>query len=112
MRGAMLTFHKTPELGEIVVALDATSLPPDVSWVDALEPSPEEIGFLRRVLGVEPPTLAQMLEIDSRSRPNRPHGALFVTPPTGRRASPGPNPPRPPGFDPPAWAFRSLHYEP
>jgi hypothetical protein len=39
----MLTFHKTPELGEIAVALDATSLPPDVTWVDALAPAPEEI---------------------------------------------------------------------
>ena len=48
----MLTFHKTPELGEIAVALEAPSLPSDVSWVDALAPAPEEIGFLRRVLGV------------------------------------------------------------
>ena len=60
----MLTFHETPELGQIAVALDAPSLPPGVSWVDALEPTSEEIGFLRRVLGVEPPTLAQMLEIE------------------------------------------------
>ena len=60
----MLTFHKAQEFTEIAVGLDAPSLPPAVAWIDALAPTAEEISFLRRVLGVEPPTLAQMLEIE------------------------------------------------
>src|SRR5271156_6070240 len=112
MRGAMLTFHKMPELGEIVVALEAPSLPPDVSWVGALAPAPEEIGFLRRVLGVEPPPFAQMLEIESSSRLYRSHGALFRTLPIARRAPPGGRTTRPLGvvLTPSAW--RTVHSEP
>jgi len=108
----MLTFHKMPELGEIVVALEAPSLPPDVSWVDALAPAPEEIGFLRRVLGVEPPTLAQMLEIESSSRLYRSHGALFVTLPIARRGLLGASTTSPLGFVLTPSALLSVHYEP
>ena len=108
----MLTFHKTPELGEIAVALDATSLPPDVSWVDALAPTPEEIDFLRRVLGVEPPTLAQMLEIESSSRLYRSHGALFATLPIARRGSSGASTTSPLGFVLTPSVLLSVHYEP
>jgi hypothetical protein len=108
----MLTFHKMPELGEIVVALEAPSLPPDVSWVDALAPAPEEIGFLRRVLGVEPPTLAQMLEIESSSRLYRSHGALFATLPIARRGSSGASATSPLGFVLTPSALLRVHYEP
>ena len=108
----MLTFHKTPELAEVAVALDATSLPPGVSWVDALAPTSEEIGFLRRVLGVEPPPLARMLEIESTSRLYRSHGALFVTLPIARRASSGASATSPLGFVLTPSALLSVHYEP
>ena len=73
----MLTFHKAQELTETTVRLDAPSLPPAVVWIDALAPTAEENSFLRRVLGLEPPTLAQMLEIESSSRLYRSHGALL-----------------------------------
>ena len=108
----MLTFHKPPELTEIAVGLDAPSLPPAVAWIDALAPTPEEVGFLRRVLGVEPPTLAQMLEIESSSRLYRSHGALFATLPIARRAASGASSSNPLGFVITPSALLSVHYEP
>ena len=108
----MLTFHKAPELTEIAVGLDSWSLPPAVAWIDALAPTPEEIGFLRRVLGVEPPTLAQMLEIESSSRLYRSHGALFATLPIARREASGASSTSPLGFVVTPSALLSVHFEP
>jgi magnesium transporter len=108
----MLTFHKAPELTETAVGLDATSLPPAVAWIDALTPTPEEISFLQRVLGVEPPTLAQMLEIESSSRLYRSHGALFATLPIARREASGASSTSPLGFVITPSALLSVHYEP
>jgi magnesium transporter len=108
----MLTFHKAPELTKVAVALDAPSLPPAVAWIDALAPTPEEVGFLRRVLGVEPPTLAQMLEIESTSRLYRSHGALFATLPIARRESSGASTTSPLGFVITPSTLLSVHYEP
>jgi magnesium transporter len=108
----MLTVHKAPELTEIAVGLDASSLPPAVAWIDALVPTPEEIGFLRRVLDVEPPTLAQMLKIESSSRLYRSHGALFATLPIARRAASGASSTSPLGFVVTPSALLSVHYEP
>jgi magnesium transporter len=108
----MLTFHKAPEFGEVSVGPEAQSLPAGVSWVDALRPTPEEIAFLRRVLGVEPPPLARMLEIESSSRLYLSHGALFVTLPIARRAPSGASATTPLGFVITPSALLSLHYEP
>jgi len=108
----MLNFYKTPQLTEIAVGLDASSLPPDVSWIDAHAPTPAEIDFLRRVLGVEPPTLARMLEIESSSRLYRSHGALFATLPIARRAASGASATSPLGFVITSSALLSVRYEP
>ena len=63
----------------------ATKLPEGVSWIDAHSPSPEEVEFLRHSLGVEPPTLAKMSEIESSSRFYRLGEALCVTIPLPKR---------------------------
>jgi magnesium transporter len=108
----MLTFHKEPELDQVTVGLDSPSLPTTVSWIDAVAPTGEEISFLRRVLGIEPPTLPQMLEIESTSRLYRSHGSLFATLPIARRASSGASTTSPLGFVITPSALLSVHYEP
>src|ERR1700677_5228546 len=108
----MLTFHKAQELTETTVRLDALSLPPAVAWIDALAPTVEEDSFLLRVLGLEPPTLAQMLEFESSSRLYRSHGALFATLPIARRGASGASSTSPLGFVITPSALLSLHYEP
>jgi magnesium transporter len=107
----MLTFHKGPDLAEIAVEPDAPSLPPAVSWVDALTPTEEEIAFVRRVIGVELPALAQMLEIESSSRLYRSHGVLFATLPIARRDASGASATSPLGFVVAPSVLLSVHYE-
>jgi len=58
---------------------DASELPEGTSWIDALSPTPEESAFLIRALGVEPPSLAKMSEIESSSRLYRIRDAVCVT---------------------------------
>jgi magnesium transporter len=60
-----------------------------VSWIDANSPTPDEAAFLKRALGVEPPTLARMSEIESSSRLYRLQDAVCVTLPLPRRETDG-----------------------
>jgi len=57
----------------------ASEVPAGTSWIDALSPTPEETDFLKRTLGVEPPSLAKMSEIESSSRLYRMREAVCVT---------------------------------
>jgi magnesium transporter len=75
----MLSFHEAASLKAVHVELSATKLPDEVVWVDAQSPTEAENAFLRRVLGVEPPPLDRMLEIESSSRLYRTRDALFAT---------------------------------
>jgi magnesium transporter len=63
----MLSFHAPGQCG-IEVALDAETIPTEVNWIDALEPSAPEIAFLERTLGIEMPTLEALSEIERSSR--------------------------------------------
>jgi magnesium transporter len=67
----------------------ASDLPEGVSWIDANSPTPDESALLKRTLGVEPPTLATMSEIESSSRLYRLNDAVCVTLPLPRRESDG-----------------------
>jgi magnesium transporter len=77
----MLAFHNTLAKGEIAVALDATSLPPEVNWIDAFQPGPAEIAFLERILGIEVPSFQRMSEIETSSRLSVIGARLFLTTP-------------------------------
>ena len=57
----------------------AAELPEGTTWIDALSPTPEESALLTRTLGVEPPSLAKMSEIESSSRLYRMRDAVCVT---------------------------------
>jgi magnesium transporter len=64
----MLSFHSAAAKGEIPVAPDAETIPPEVNWIDAVRPDAREIAFLERALGFEVPTLASLSEIETSSR--------------------------------------------
>ena len=63
----MLSFHAPGKDGIEVVA-DATTIPSDVSWIDAERPDARDIAFLERTLGIEVPTLETLSEIETSSR--------------------------------------------
>jgi magnesium transporter len=65
---AMLSFHNSLTGGEIEVAPDAASLPPEVNWIDAFHPDPNETALLQRLLGIEVPSYQRMSEIETSSR--------------------------------------------
>jgi magnesium transporter len=77
----MLQFSSTHVQGAIEVAPDAASLPPEVNWIDALNPTETEIAFLQHKLGVAIPTLEDLLEIENSSRLYTEHGHLFMSVP-------------------------------
>ena len=64
-------------------------LPEGATWLDANSPTPEETAFLLRALGVEPPTLAKMSEIETSSRFYRMGDSVCVTIPLPKRDSEG-----------------------
>jgi magnesium transporter len=64
----MLSFHSSVTRGEIPLATDAATIPPEVNWIDALRPDAREIAFLERALGIEVPSLESLSEIESSSR--------------------------------------------
>ena len=66
-----------------------SQLPDGATWIDANAPTPEESAFLVRALGVEPPTLAKMSEIETSSRFYRLGAAICVTIPLPKRDSEG-----------------------
>ena len=67
----------------------ASDLPAGTTWIDASAPTPDETAFLERALGVTPPSLAKMSEIETSSRLYRMHDAVCVTLPLPRRESSG-----------------------
>jgi len=67
----------------------ATHLPEGATWLDANAPNAEETAYLERALGVTPPSLAQMSEIETSSRLYRMRDAVCVTIPLPHREPEG-----------------------
>ena len=61
------------------VDLDAAVLPPETVWVDLLDPTADEIAFVRRTLGIELPSRDEMREIEASARVYEEDDALFLT---------------------------------
>jgi magnesium transporter len=64
-------------LVRIETAHDA--VPPEVKWVDLLQPGKDEDKLLERCLGIEIPTHEEMLEIEPSSRLYVDHGVRYMT---------------------------------
>ena len=77
----MITCYNTLARTAIPVDLGATTLPPEVTWIDAFRPDSAETAFLARVLGVAPPTYERLSEIESSSRLYAEADRLFLTTP-------------------------------
>ena len=67
----------------------ASEAPQGTTWIDATSPTPDEVAFLKRTLGVEPPSLEKMSEIESTSRLYKLGDAVCVTLPLPQREPDG-----------------------
>ena len=63
----------------------AADIPEHATWLDAQSPTSDEVAFLQRALGVTPPALERMSEIESTSRLYRMKDAVCVTLPLPHR---------------------------
>ncbi|QCK85457.1 magnesium/cobalt transporter CorA [Phreatobacter aquaticus] len=66
---------------EALVRIEATAdaVPPEVKWVDLLQPIQGEDKALEKCLGIEIPTREEMLEIEPSSRLYVDHGVRYMT---------------------------------
>lgn len=64
----MLTFYGFKTNGPVQIDQQVARLPPHINWIDAFDPTPEEMSFLNRILAVRIPTRADLVEIESSSR--------------------------------------------
>jgi magnesium transporter len=78
----MLSFHTFEgSRGDSAVDLSTARLPPDVIWVDMVNPDPAEITFVEKATGLHVPTLQELSEIESSSRLRAEDGALYLSTP-------------------------------
>jgi magnesium transporter len=85
----MLTFRSTAAKNPILVGPDAPALPQGVNWIDALRPDGAEIDFLKKTLGVDPPSFERLSEIETSRRLYRRGEFLFMSIPTIARKAEG-----------------------
>ena len=57
----------------------APDLPPQTIWLDLHDPTPEEVAFVNRALGIVLPTREEMREIEASARVYEEDDALFLT---------------------------------
>ena len=78
----MLVLHaRGGEIREPPKELGTAALPPDVVWIDLLQPSAEEIAFVERATGLKLPSFEDLSEIESSSRLRSVEGTLYLSAP-------------------------------
>jgi magnesium transporter len=75
----MLRFYGSKIKGALPLPEEAESLPSEVTWVDAFDPTPEERTRLERLMGTSIPTHEDLLEIESSSRLSADEDALVMS---------------------------------
>jgi magnesium transporter len=83
----MLMLHTSS--GQMIEApgeLRHAALPPDVVWLDLLQPSDAETAFVERTTKLRLPTLDELSEIESSSRLRSRDGLLYLSAPLVHRA--------------------------
>ncbi len=75
----MLSFYGSGTRGSIDVRGDSATIPAEVHWIDAFEPTNAEMAFLRRAMGARVPSLDDLLEIENSSRLAYENGALIMS---------------------------------
>ena len=64
----MMQFYASNTKGPIAVDTRGDTIPDPVNWIDAFNPTDEEMGFLERTLKVHVPSKDDLVEIESSSR--------------------------------------------
>jgi magnesium transporter len=72
---------------EVPGDLHRAALPPDVVWIDLLQPSAGEIAFVERTTKLRLPTLDELSEIESSSRLRAEGDFLYLSAPLVHRAT-------------------------
>lgn len=75
----MLSLYRAGGHGLAGLSDRPVELPADITWIDLLEPSPEEEAQVQQWLGIEVPTREEMREIEASSRIYDDSGALYMT---------------------------------
>lgn len=108
----LLKFGSTHFKGDVDVPSDVVKLPPEVNWIDAINPQANEIDFLQEKLGVDIPTLEELSEIETSSRLYTEHGFLFMSMPMIAHANGGLPKTTPLGFVLGQNIVLTIRYEP
>lgn len=81
----MLALYRSDGAAAPASDLSASALPPEIVWLDLVDPSPEEAAFVERTTQLQPPTLEDLSEIEASSRIYIENGALFMSAPLAHR---------------------------
>src|SRR6266566_6137622 len=78
----MLTFYDDRAArGRHPADLGAADLPPEVVWIDLVNPDSAEIAFVEHATGLHVPSKEELSEIESSSRLRSRDGALYLSTP-------------------------------
>lgn len=85
----MLALHAADgAIREIPADLDAAAgLPPDIAWVDLLQPTASETAFVERATGFRLPSFEDLSEIETSSRVRAEDGTLYLSAPLVHRST-------------------------
>ncbi len=85
---AMLTFYGSG-LKKAVAVAPGAAVPDEVNWIDAYDPTPDELDHLRRAMDTRIPTLAELSEIEASSRLSSEGSSLFMSMPASAKDADG-----------------------
>jgi magnesium transporter len=84
----MLILHaRNGEIREAAADLGATTLAPDIAWIDLQQPTANEAAFVERATGLRVPTFEDLSEIETSSRVRTEDGVLYLSAPLVHRAN-------------------------
>ena len=80
----MLTFFGSGLKGAVAVAPGA-AIPDEINWIDAFDPTPDELDHMAQTMGARIPSLADLSEIEASSRLSSDGECLFMSMPASTR---------------------------
>jgi magnesium transporter len=108
----MLVLHtRAGQICEPPDDLGVAALPPEVVWIDLLQPSTEERAFVERATGLKLPSLEDLSEIETSSRLRTVDGTLYLSAPLVYRAAADDPQSTPVGFILTAQHFVTIRFE-
>src|SRR5688572_7236337 len=84
----MLALHtRDGEIREDPADLGTAVLPPDIAWVDLMQPTASETAFVERATGLRVPSFEDLSEIETSSRVRSEDGTLYLSVPLVHRST-------------------------